>query len=795
MSSFVENFLYLVERNETEPMCPKSIYDMDIDKIISYVNMPSIYTTYESHSHKYEITPRNFKNVIKSDSPIILKNIEADKFFRANEYASNYHIIMNQTMIPNIYNAIDYIYLGIPNGDVCHFIILLKIDLTYIPHSFYSNFKWNDFNSSPNNNLFIKMLLSYAKWHYEDMNNMRIPSLNEIASIKKLINKRDTIKIDQPSFLKTVLYPYQREDVAWMLDVEKSPMLFDLCDEKKVAWGSNLNLIFRPCPGSFDTYEIVQKKDNNNNYFAGGCLANSPGLGKTISTLTLCCLSPDIGLSLVIMPPHLLLHWQTEYIKHITYDILYIYKKGIIYNNDGYIVSLPKIGILLASSDDCAQLEGISFIRVIVDEYHEIYSNLNFISRYKWALTGTPFISPEVVYNTVNFTLFNKVNNPLIIKDKSHLWKYASMYRITTHEDIKDQLYIPEVVQVIHSITLTDRERLMLDSFIPNEYYYINKKDHINRQLAFCMHPNIKDINVPNYCFSDSEFMEIHRKDYNILEETVKSQIKVLLEIEEDLLYDDLVALYNNKSCINNSAYINNGIKQLINLKAHISFVENQLCKLADSINITKECEEKLLCSMCYENIDIDYVVLKCGHIFCSGCFQRSLDYEYEKCVLCKMVIKGTSILTIPSNKTKSTYGTKINQLIKLCFENKDKKIVLYLHTDELIEQLHEVLKKVGIPACIKISEFKAGLSSVLILSSLKRASGICLPEAEILILIQPILGDYEYVSSIERQIIGRLYRIGQKNKVILHRLIIKDSIEEELFMANRHKELTFISK
>ena len=78
---------------------------------------------------------------------------------------------------------------------------------------------------------------------------------------------------------------------------------------------------------------------------------------------------------------------------------------------------------------------------------------------------------------------------------------------------------------------------------------------------------------------------------------------------------------------------------------------------------------------------------------------------------------------------------------------------------------------------------FKNDISKrVLILSSVKNASGIDLSFVSNIIIFEPIIGDTLYLKDIEKQIIGRIYRINQTKDVNVYRFIIKDTIEYEIF-------------
>ena len=71
-------------------------------------------------------------------------------------------------------------------------------------------------------------------------------------------------------------------------------------------------------------------------------------------------------------------------------------------------------------------------------------------------------------------------------------------------------------------------------------------------------------------------------------------------------------------------------------------------------------------------------------------------------------------------------------------------------------------------------------------LSSDSTVSGSNLNNAEEVIFLDPVYGDKQYRLNTENQAIGRVRRLGNKFKEIkVLRLLIKDSIEEEIFKNN----------
>jgi len=74
----------------------------------------------------------------------------------------------------------------------------------------------------------------------------------------------------------------------------------------------------------------------------------------------------------------------------------------------------------------------------------------------------------------------------------------------------------------------------------------------------------------------------------------------------------------------------------------------------------------------------------------------------------------------------------------------------------------------------------------VIMLSSESAASGTNLTKASKVILLDPVAGEYEYRRNMEWQAIGRAYRLGQTKPVEIVRLIIKDTVEEEIYRDNK---------
>ncbi|KAA8533962.1 hypothetical protein F0562_031479 [Nyssa sinensis] len=78
----------------------------------------------------------------------------------------------------------------------------------------------------------------------------------------------------------------------------------------------------------------------------------------------------------------------------------------------------------------------------------------------------------------------------------------------------------------------------------------------------------------------------------------------------------------------------------------------------------------------------------------------------------------------------------------------------------------------------------------VLLLLIQHGANGLNLLEAQHVILVEPLLNP-----AAEAQAISRVHRIGQKNKTLVHRFIVKGTVEESIYKLNKSRNTSlFIS-
>jgi SNF2 family DNA or RNA helicase len=238
--------------------------------------------------------------------------------------------------------------------------------------------------------------------------------------------------------------------------------------------------------------------------------------------------------------------------------------------------------------------------------------------------------------------------------------------------------------------------------------------------------------------------------------------------------------------------------------------------KATDEINEDDDDEE--VCGICLGVITGEDVgVTKCGHIYCHRCLKEFI-VSNPKCPMCSKPVKKEDIFLISYETHKkneiqtkeikdkisliSQVGTKLANLIFYIKSIKDK-IIIFSQWDDLLRKVGDVLDTYGIKNVFcrgnvwmrdkAIREFTNREDMrVIMLSSDSAASGTNLTAASVVILLDPVYGSYEYRRNTEWQAIGRAYRMGQLKKVTVVRMIIKNSVEEEIYNLNKKEDDKF---
>lgn len=457
--------------------------------------------------------------------------------------------------------------------------------------------------------------------------------------------------------------------------------------------------------------------------------------------------------------------------------------------------------------------ENVKWHRVIVDEAHEIFkaTTYNYQEKYlykfinsiesvnRWFVSGTPFWNTEGFNNIMDFLDFKIVkkfkiendNYEIFLNYKDVLQHHISYSNIVksifrkffirnTKESVKHLLDIPNAISETVFLKFSDFEEKLYMS-LKNGY----NEDYL-RQV--CCNIQISDK------FTNHEGSQILNFD----------------EVKMKLLKDAQEKIIKTKSTINSLDTSVPGYAARLQMLKNIISSNEFLIK---SFNVSEDTKVKeSCCPICRCDFD-DPVITQCGHNFCYECITSVLEIaSYKKeCPICRAQINNSKIYKLENNDQEEqpkdeideltyNYGTKIAKLIKLCNQilvNENNKIIIFSTWDKLLSMIGTVLKNNNIDNVFckgnvhqrnsAIMSFRKEVKKkskvrIIMLSTENAASGTNLTEATHIIFMEPIKGNINEIKSMEDQAIGRAVRLGQENQVHVYKLIIKDTIEEDIY-------------
>lgn len=405
----------------------------------------------------------------------------------------------------------------------------------------------------------------------------------------------------------------------------------------------------------------------------------------------------------------------------------------------------------------------------------------------------------DVKFASDKVKLFNyKIANlTRIIKIKK--WKqYVKLLKrkhYNVHVKFTDKKPIKEVDAKIEEVEQEINEDLINDD-VDNPFNLIEDEEEF--------HSEYEEIVLSND--TEEEIKKILRKELSDQREQLK--------IFEDL--NDLMNIYINK--LQDAKKIYDGKKTTLD---YYNNVMNKLKKThiieevkdVDSDDSSSEEDENEKCGVCMGNITgYDLGVTKCGHIFCYNCVKPFVEKK-ANCPLCQKHVTLSEIYKIDKPMPKeeidsdfkdkqsliSRVGTKLGNLI-FFLKKSNKHTIIFSQWDDLLRNVGDVLNEYGIKNVFckgnvwqrdkALREFNTNDAvKVIMLSSESAASGTNLTKAGQVILLDPVVGTYEYRRNTEWQAIGRAYRMGQTKEVEVVRIIINNTVEDEIYTANKTED------
>ncbi|NXF49453.1 SHPRH ligase, partial [Oceanites oceanicus] len=217
-------------------------------------------------------------------------------------------------------------------------------------------------------------------------------------------------------------------------------------------------------------------------------------------------------------------------------------------------------------------------------------------------------------------------------------------------------------------------------------------------------------------------------------------------------------------------------------------------------------------CPICARQLGKQWAVLTCGHCFCNECIAIIIE-QYSvgtrrssiKCAICRQTTSHKEISYVFTAETanqeddipvKGSHSTKVEAVVRtlkrIQFKDPGAKslvfstvlITIFCLVFLCVCEFKVVIIFSGISLATKMLNHSENLSAfkydpninILLLPLHTGSNGLNIIEATHVLLVEPILNPAH-----ELQAIGRVHRIGQTKSTIVHRFLIKATIEERM--------------
>uniref|UniRef100_A0A8D2JME1 E3 ubiquitin-protein ligase SHPRH n=1 Tax=Sciurus vulgaris TaxID=55149 RepID=A0A8D2JME1_SCIVU len=211
-------------------------------------------------------------------------------------------------------------------------------------------------------------------------------------------------------------------------------------------------------------------------------------------------------------------------------------------------------------------------------------------------------------------------------------------------------------------------------------------------------------------------------------------------------------------------------------------------------------------CPICARQLGKQWAVLTCGHCFCNECISIIIE-QYSvgshrssiKCAICRQTTSHKEISYVFTSEqasqeedipVKGSHSTKVEAvvrtLMKIQLRDPGAKALVFSTWQDVLDIISKALtdNNMEFAQISRVKTFQENLSAfkhdpqinILLLPLHTGSNGLTIIEATHVLLVEPILNPAH-----ELQAIGRVHRIGQTKPTIVHRFLIKATIEERM--------------
>ena len=727
--------------------------------------------------------------------------------------------------------------------------VLLKSKpaINIVPFSLTETLKNNNFNQNNLNkvnshktlidNMSEDLILNDILKLYGHYTSLKVTLANCLINQILSNSPKSDITITNFPNIKTELFPYQINNLNWMYGIEKKTYTEEFEDIKKkcifrggglfdeVGMGKTLQMITLINLSKSNYKNIVK----NNKIYSKATLIIVPNhlCGQWSREFEIHLTNP-IKIINLLTKHH---YHKYTYFDFANADVVIVNANFFIncgLNQHEHTDLLFTIANIFEKN---VNIFNIYWHRVAIDEFHEIETSNLFVrlkyleSDYRWIISGTPFkeknifkiaeidktsLSEVIDYLTWDLNKINKID----IFEKNVYTYVKNHFSRNTHKANLKILKLPEITEQTIWLKFTDTERMIYNAYLadPNNTPY----DVFLRQI--CCHPLISEklrenltnkveslsdiqVQIKKMYFSEFDKADEHYKNCVDRIERIEGEIA---ELEEEKK-TNLITYSNLKDELTQAKIRLVELKKVRDGKEKTLIYYKKFLEIISSMDTIIQQE----CPICLDKIkEEDLGITFCGHIYCYTCISTIIKEAKSsgmssKCPNCQNGLLLDKIFLISETKSSdvNNMGTKLAWIINYIKQTPNKYRIIFSQWDYLLREVGKVLETNGIKnlycqgnvyqkdRVLRLFNSKEDSNEfkIIMLSSESTVSGSNLNNAEEVIFLDPVYGDKQHRLNTEKQAIGRVIRLGNKHKTInIIRLLIKDSIEEEIYKSNQ---------
>ena len=614
-----------------------------------------------------------------------------------------------------------------------------------------------------------------------------------------------------PSKLQTQLLPYQRQALAWLLEKENPQLPTTSSDDAVQLWKRSKH--------NANTFTNIATnfslKNQEPTLASGGILSDDMGMGKTLEMISLIVADANASspskATLIVAPVGVMSNWSGQIAHHVKAEhalrVLTHHgsgKKPMKAEDFGeYDVVITSYGTLATEYYPRGKkdpppvprsqgLFSMNWRRVILDEGHTIrnpntksaLAATNLMAQSRWVLTGTPIINNlKDLYSLVRFIG--------LTGGLEHLEIFNSiLIRPLNQGDVNASLLLQALMATI--CLRRKKEMKFVDLKLPELSEYVHRID----------------------------FLPHEKEKYEALQAEAKGLLRTYQRGQnkngkpQDTYRHLLEMLLRLRQVCNHWKLCGERVTSVLSLLESQKVVdltpENRKA-LQDMLQVSIESRED--CPICLEELH-NPVITTCAHVFGNECIERVIETQH-RCPMCRVEPLEIDSLVRPAVElgetadqldididTSSSKVEALLEILKASHKKKGTKTVIFSQWTSFLNIIQAQLdnrgyKYVRVDGKMRANQRDASLVALetdpdctIMLASL----AVCSVGLNLVAANQVVLVDSWWAPAIEDQAVDRVHRLGQKKPATVWRLVMNDSIEDQVLNIQAEKRKLMMS-